>query len=75
MINHPFMEDLSDKTLDQLQEKIATITKHMNFAYRSQNSSMIHQLNMILYTYQQAYAKKLDEALKKQNAGDKINID
>ena len=74
-MNHPFMEDLSSKTVEQLQEKIATITKHLNFAYRSQNSALIHQLNMMLHSYQQVYGQKIDESLNRQNATDKIKVD
>lgn len=75
VMQHPFMPDLSDQTLEQLQEKIATLTKNLNWAYRVQNSAMIHQLHMIIGGYQTAYAKKLDEQLNKQNANDKIKVD
>lgn len=75
VIQHPFTPDLSKLTVEELQNKIAELTKNLNWAYRMQNSSMIHQLNMILSSYQMQYHKKMDELLNKQGAQNSIKID
>lgn len=72
---HPFVPDLSDKNAEELQLKIAELTRNLNWAYRMQNSGMIHQLNMILENYRGAYYKKMDEQFSKQNLGEKIKVD
>lgn len=74
-IMHPFAPDLSKHTVDELQQKIAELTKNLNWAYRMQNSSMIHQLNMVLASYHSEYNKKLDESFKKQGAQNSIRVD
>jgi len=75
MMTHPFMPDLSDKSLDELQEKMGELTKNLNFAYKMQNSAVISQLQMILSGYREAYSKKMDEMMSKQNIKDKIKVD
>jgi ribosomal protein L29 len=75
MMTHPFMPDLSDKSLEELQQKMAELTKNLNFAHRMQNSAVIGQLHMILTGYREAYAKKMDDAMNKQDVKDKIKID
>ena len=65
-MEHPFISSLSDKTLEELQGSMADLTKKLNFAYRMQNSAMIHQLNMAMESYRAEYSRKMDELLKKQ---------
>lgn len=71
---HPFINDLSSKTLEELQNSISSITEKLNFAYRTQNTALIRQLNMALESYNDEYHKKMNEAIKKQNIQNKINI-
>jgi hypothetical protein len=73
-MKHPFINDLSDKTLEQLQETINGLTTKLTFAYRTQNGPLIHQLNMAMESYRTEYNKKMDEIMKKQNNQNKINI-
>ena len=73
-MKHPFINDLSDKSLEQLQETINGLTTKLTFAYRTQNGALIHQLNMAMESYRSEYNKKMDEILKKQNNQNKINI-
>jgi hypothetical protein len=75
MITHPFMPDLSKLSLEELQQKMAELTKNLNFAYRMQNSPVISQLHMILAGYREAYSNKMDEMMNKQNIKDKINVE
>lgn len=73
-MRHPFINDLSDKTLEQLQETMDGLMSKLSFAHRTQNSALIHQLNMAMETYRAEFNKKMDEIFKKQNSQNKINI-
>ena len=73
-MKHPFINDLSDKTLEQLQETMNGLTSKLTFAHRTQNGPLIHQLNMAMESYRTEFNKKMDEVLKKQNNQNKINI-
>lgn len=74
MFPHPFIGDLSSKTIEELQKTISDLNTKMNFAYRRQNNAMVIQLQMILESYKAEYSRKMDELYKKQNIQDKINI-
>lgn len=73
-MQHPFITDLGDKSMEDLQTIINDLTKKLNFAHRSLNGPMINQLRMAIESYQMEYNKRIDEAYKKQNIGNKINI-
>lgn len=73
-MQHPFINDLSGKTIEELQTTIQDLTKKLNFVYRSQNGPMIQQMLMVLESYKVEYSKRIDEVYKKQNLGNKINI-
>lgn len=73
-MEHPFITDLSDKNLEELQEKLGDLIKKLNFAYRMGNGPMINQLNMVIESYKSAYNKKMDELMKKQNVHAQVNI-
>jgi ribosomal protein L29 len=73
-MQHPFIHDLSEKTLDELQTSISDLNKKLNFAYRIQNGAMINQLRMILESYNSENTKRMDELYKKQNIQNQINI-
>lgn len=71
-MTHPFIHDLSDKSLEELQEAISSLTSKLTFAYRMGNQPMIHQLLMAIDSYKVEYGKKMDELMKKQTS--QINI-
>jgi len=73
-MHHPFINDLSDKSMEDIQNAMNDLTKKLNFAYRMQNSPMIGQLHMIMESYRDEYARRVDAQTKKQNMGNKINI-
>lgn len=73
-MEHPFVQNLSDKTLEELQETITSLTGKLTFAYRSQNAPLVHQLNMVIESYKNAYNKKMDEMISKQNIKSQINV-
>lgn len=74
-MEHPFINDLSDKTLEELQEAISGLLNKLNFAYRSGNAPLIHQLNMVIESYRNQQRKKMDEIFAKQKLNTAINIE
>lgn len=73
-MEHPFINDLSNKSLEDLQNAITGLNNKLNFAYRTGNGPLIHQLQMVIESYRKAYSGKMDELIKKQNINTKINI-
>lgn len=73
-MTHPFVGDLSEKTLDELQETINKLTQHLTFSYKTQNSPMIGQLQMVMESYKAEYSRRMDALYKKQNLQDKIQV-
>lgn len=73
-MQHPFIGDLSDKTMEELSTIITDLTKKLSFAYRSQNGPMIHQLGMVMESYKTEYNKKMDEMFKKQNIQTAVKV-
>ena len=74
-MGHPFINDLSGKTLEELQESIASLTNKLTFAHRTGNGPLIHQINMVLDSYRTESSKKMDEIFKKQNIQTNVNIE
>lgn len=74
-MQHPFIGDLSDKSLDDIQTKINEITKNMLFAQRMGNSSLVWQMQMALESYKQEATKRIDEMYKKQKVRPGIQIE
>ena len=74
-MEHPFINDLSNKSLEELQSSISTLTAKLNFAYRSNHGQLINQIQMALESYKNAYSKKMDELIKKQNIQTQVVID
>ena len=73
-MQHPFISDLSDKSLEDLEKTISDLTKKLTFVYRMQNQPMIQQMHMVLESYKTEYAKRIDDMYKKQNLGSKIQV-
>lgn len=73
-MEHPFIKDLDDKSLDELQTSLSELSKKLTFAYRTQNGALISQLQMAMESYRVAYQKKMDELVKKQNISMQINV-
>jgi hypothetical protein len=73
-MNHPFIGDLSDKSLDEIQNIISKLTTKLTFASRMGNQPMVNQLLMALDSYKTAYQIKMDALVKKQNMQEQINI-
>lgn len=73
-MEHPFIHDLSDKNLEELQNTISDLNSKLTFAYRIQNQPLVHQLQMVIESYRNQYNKKMDELIKKQNIQTTISI-
>lgn len=73
-MEHPFIQDLSDKSLEELQSTLSALGNKLTFAYRTSNGPLIHQLQMVMESYRTAYNKKMDDLIKKQNINTKISI-
>ena len=54
---------------------LTDLTKKLNFAYRTQNGPMIHQLQMVVESYKAEYNKKMDELMKKQNIKTAVKVE
>ena len=50
-MEHPFMPDLSNKTIDELQASIQDLTSKLTFAHRIGKEFMVNQIHMILEGY------------------------
>lgn len=78
-MEHPFIHNLDDLTLEQLGAKISELHKKLNIAHRSGNAYLCDQIRMALNSYtakhqskmQELYAPKSGEA---DNFDDKIKI-
>jgi hypothetical protein len=73
-MEHPFMPDLSGKSIDELQKSIQDLTSKLTFAHRTGKEFMINQINMVLEGYNKEYSKRMDELYKKQNIQNNIQI-
>ena len=66
-MQHPFIHDLSGKSMEELQNTIQDLSEKLNFVYRSQIGPMIKQMQMVMESYRAEYAKRIDDIYKKQN--------
>ena len=73
-MQHPFINDLSDKSLEEIQQTITALMGKLSFAYRSGNAPLAHQLQMALESYKTEYAKKMDSMISAQKIQTKISI-
>jgi hypothetical protein len=73
-MEHPFINDLSDKTIEQLQDTISSLHQKLTFAYRTGNGPLIHQIKMVIESYRSEYQKKINEMIKKQNIEGQVRI-
>lgn len=74
-MEHPFINDLSLLSLEELQTKITDLNNKLNFAYRTGKGPLIHQISMVIESYRNQYKKKMDEMISKQNLKTQINIE
>ena len=73
-MEHPFINNLGDKSLEELQETVSGLMNKLTYAYRTGNGPLIHQLHMALESYKKQQSKKMDELFDKQKMKNTINI-
>ena len=73
-MKHPFINNLEEKSLDELQKNISDLTARLMQASRIRHPSLIPQIQMALESYKSEYNKRMDEIYKKQNLENKINV-
>jgi hypothetical protein len=73
-MEHPFVNNLDNLSLDELQEKISSLSSKLTFTSRMHNHSLSSQLIMILDSYKNELNKRMDDMYKKQNIENKIQI-
>jgi len=75
-MEHPFLPSatLKDKSLEELQNTINSLTSKLTFAYRTRNAPLINQVQMVIESYKNEYNRKMDELINKQNIQNRINI-
>lgn len=74
-MEHPFINNIDNLSLEELQNKLSELNKKITFAYRTNNGPLIHQLSMAIESYRNAYSKKMDDLVKKQNISTQIKIE
>lgn len=73
-MQHPFVSGLEDKTMEELQASISDLSTKLTYAMRSNQVSMVNQMQMIIESYKSEYLKRMDDMYKKQNLQNQINI-
>lgn len=68
MITHPLVGNLSEKTMEELQETISNLTNKISFTSRMHNQLMMNQLIMVLNSYKTEYSKRQSEMLDKKSS-------
>lgn len=74
-MEHPFITNISEKSLEEIQTTISELTNKMNFAYRTGNGTLIRQIQMALESYKNEYNKKINELIGSQKINAQIKID
>jgi hypothetical protein len=75
MITHPLVANLSEKTLEELQETISNLTNKLSFMSKMHNQAMMNQLIMVLNSYKSEYARRQSAMLDKKMDQMKNKID
>ena len=78
-MEHPFINNLEDMTLEQLGSKVSELHKKLNIAHRMGNGYLCDQIRMAIESYNGKYQQKM-RALSAPTSGetdsfnDKIDI-
>ena len=74
-MKHPFIHDLSGKSLEELQQTLSGLLTKLTFAHRTGNSPLISQIQMAMESYRAETTKRMDEMLEKQNTKTKVTVE
>jgi hypothetical protein len=72
-MEHPFINNLDDQTLEQLGSKISELNKKLSIAMRSGNPYLCDQIRMALTSYTTKQQEKTAELYKKSGGEDSFN--
>lgn len=67
-MEHPFVGNLSDKSMDELTEAISKLNKSLAFSLRSNRYDMANQIRMILETYRAELNRQHQKLLEDDSA-------
>lgn len=76
-MEHPLIGDISDLNLDQLSERVTELTKKIQIARNTGNGYLVHQLQMAMETYRNAYRARAEDQARRAGGSDfsdKIDI-
>lgn len=77
-MEHPLIGDVSQLSLEELNNKVTDLYKKLAIAQRSGNAYLCNQIRMALETYNNQYQAKLRESYRTNNDtpnfDDKIQI-
>ena len=68
-MEHPFIHDLENLTLEQLGSKVSELHKKLNIAHRMGNGYLCDQIRMAIESYNGKYQQKM-RALSAPKPGD-----
>lgn len=63
-MEHPFINNLDDLTIEQLGSKISELNKKLGIAMRSGNPYLCDQIRMALTSYNTKHQEKMQELYK-----------
>ena len=73
-MEHPFINNLEDLTLEQLGSKISELHKKLNIAHRMGNGYLCDQIRMAIASYNGKYQQKM-RALSAPKSDDTDSFD
>ena len=73
-MEHPFIHNLDDLTLEQLGSKVSDLHKKLAIAHRTGNGYLCDQIRMALASYNNKYQQKMRElSAPKSGEADSFN--
>jgi hypothetical protein len=66
-MEHPFINNLEDLTIEQLGSKISELHKKLSIAHRMGNGYLCDQIRMALNSYNNKYQQKMQARTKLVN--------
>jgi hypothetical protein len=69
-MEHPLITGVDTLTVDELQSRIADLTKKFNIASRAGNAHLANQIRMALETFNTKYQERMREQWAKKSGPD-----
>lgn len=68
-MDHPFIGDLTAKTVDELLETINKLSKQQQYMFRLGKHSVVGQINMAIDSYRAEYSRRQQQMWDKKGDG------